>query len=72
MINKKLTVIHEFGTLSCEGHKVNASEEKELSKKTFDNLWDFILENKDNDSVDQIMSIHSKGGRKYIKTGRYV
>ncbi len=42
-----------------------------LPKKSFDNLWNFILENSDSD-MDSIMSIHSKFGRKYIKTSKYV
>lgn len=42
-----------------------------LPKKSFDNLWNFILENSDSD-MDSIMSIHSKHGKRYIKTNSYV
>ena len=72
MKNKRLTVIHEYGTLVPEGRSANISGEQFLPKKSFDNLWNFILENKANDNVDQVMSIHSKYGRKYIKASKYV
>ncbi len=42
-----------------------------LPKKSFENLWNFILENSDSD-MDSIMSIHSKLGKRYIKTSKYV
>ena len=73
MAKKDIVVIHEFGVLSnAEKPPVFLGEERQLSSKSFENLWNFILENKVNDDVDAVMSIHSRGGRKYIKTGRYV
>lgn len=73
MSKKKPVVIHEFGILSNEKKPtVNLGEEVQLPEKTFENLWNFILENKGGDDADEVMSVHVKGGRPYIKTGRYV
>lgn len=73
MAKKKPVVIHEFGILSNEKKPtVNLGEEVQLSKPSFENLWNFILENKGGDDADEVMSVHVKGGRPYIKTGRYV
>ena len=36
------------------------------------NLWNFILSNKAGEDSDNVMSVHTRGGRKYIRTGRYV
>lgn len=73
MAKKKLVVIHEFGILSnAKKPTVNLGEEAQLSEHSFENLWNFILENKGGDDADEVMSVHVKGGRPYIKTGRYV
>lgn len=75
MINKKVIVVHEFGTLIRKDKPVflkDKEEEVELSNDTFDNLWEFILENKISDDVEQIMTVNLKKGRQYIKCGRYV
>ena len=73
MAKKEPVVIHEFGILSnANKPKVNLGEEAQLSEKTFQNLWNFILENKGGEDADDVMSVHVKGGRPYIKTGRYV
>lgn len=73
MAKKKPVVIHEFGILSnAKKPTVNLGEEAQLSEPSFENLWNFILENKDGDDADEVMSVHVKGGRPYIKTGRYV
>ena len=73
MAKKEPVVIHEFGILSnADKPKVNLGEEAQLSGKTFQNLWNFILENKGGEDADDVMSVHVKGGRPYIKTGRYV
>lgn len=73
MEKKKLVVIHEFGILSnAKKPTVNLGEEAQLSEPSFENLWNFILENKGGDDADEVMSVHVKGGRPYIKTGRYV
>ena len=72
-MQKNLAVIHEFGILSdTQKHKVNIGEEISLPHKSFENLWNFILENKGGQNADNVMSVHVKGGRPYIKTGRYV
>ena len=72
-MQKNLAIIHEFGILSdAQNHKVNIGEEISLSHKSFENLWNFILENKGGQDSDNVMSVHVKGGRPYIKTGRYV
>lgn len=69
--NQKPIVTYEFGTLYIEG-QTHKEGETPLSESTFNNLWDFILSNKTSDDVDVIMSLHTRGGRRYIKTGRYV
>ena len=71
MEKKKPVVIHEFGILSnAKKPTVNLGEEAQLSEPSFENLWNFILENKGGDDADEVMSVHVKGGRPYIKTGR--
>ena len=73
MAKKKPVVIHEFGILSnAKKPTVNLGEEAQLSEQSFENLWNFILENKGGDDADEVMSVHVKGGRLYIKTGRYM
>lgn len=76
MNKRKLVVIHEFGTLIKEGEGgvfLNDKEDEvELPELSFNNLWDFILENKTSDDLDQVMSVHKKKGREYIKCSRYV
>ena len=71
MKSKKPIVTYEFGTLFIEG-QAHREGETPLRKSTFDNLWDFILSNKAGNDADVVMSVHTRGGRKYIKTGRYV
>ena len=68
--NKPL-VTYEFGTLYIEG-QAHKEGETALSKVAFENLWDFILSGKSTDDSDNVMTVHTRGGRKYIKTGRYV
>ena len=73
MAKTKPAVIHEFGILSDKSkNRVFLGEEVQLEHKTFENLWNFILENKGGQDADDVMSVHVKGGRPYIKTGRYV
>ncbi len=75
MRKKELIVIHEFGTLIKEEEKVflnDKEDEVELPEISFNNLWDFILENKASDDLEQVMSVHKKKGRQYIKCSRYV
>lgn len=69
--NNKPWVTYEFGTLYIEG-QAHKEGETALSKGTFENLWDFILSSKSTDDSDNVMTVHTRGGRKYIKTGRYV
>jgi 5-methylcytosine-specific restriction enzyme subunit McrC len=71
MSKGKDTVTYEFGTLYIEG-QAHKEGETALSKNTFDNLWDFILSSKSTNDSDVVMSVHTRGGRRYIKTGRYV
>ncbi|MBO5748141.1 MAG: hypothetical protein J6R48_03850 [Muribaculaceae bacterium] len=71
-MNKRSPIItYEFGTLYIEG-QVHKEGDTALSESTFNNLWDFILSSKATDDTDVIMSVHTRGGRRYIKTGRYV
>ena len=69
--NNKPWVTYEFGTLYIEG-QAHKEGETALSKSAFENLWDFILSSKSTDDSDMAMSVHTRGGRKYIKTSRYV
>ena len=71
MKNRSPIVTYEFGTFYIEG-QAHKEGEIPLRKSTFDNLWDFILSNKASDDAGLVMSVHTRGGRKYIKTGRYV
>ena len=64
-------ITYEFGTLYIDG-QAHKEGDTPLRTSTFNNLWDFILSNKNSDDTDVIMSVHTRGGRKYIKTGRYV
>lgn len=65
-----ITIAHEFDILYREGNKV-FEDGVALPKKSFDNLWQYILESSNNE-VEQVMTVHTRGGRRYIKTGRYV
>jgi 5-methylcytosine-specific restriction enzyme subunit McrC len=71
MNTKNPIVTYEFGTLCIEGQVLKEGDVA-LSESTFENLWDFILSSKATDDTDVIMSVHKRGGRRYIKTGRYV
>ena len=71
MSTNKPIVTYEFGTLYIEG-QAHKEGDTPLRQTTFDNLWDFILSNKASDDSDVVMSVHTRGGRRYIKTGRYV
>ena len=70
-MKKNPIITYEFGTLYIEG-QAHKEGDTPLSEATFNNLWDFILSNRVTDDTDMIMSVHTRGGRKYIKTGRYV
>ncbi len=70
-MSKDPIITYEFATLYLKGESHNEGDIP-LEKSTFNNLWDFILSNKDNDDSDVIMSVRARGGRKYIQTGRYV
>lgn len=69
--NKKPIIAYEFSTLYIEG-QTHKEGDIPVDKIPFDNLWDFILSNKASDDTDVVMSVHTRGGRRYIKTGRYV
>ena len=69
--SKNPVVTYEFGTLYING-QIHKEGDTPLSESTFNNLWDFILSNKVTEDGDVVMSVHTRGGRKYIKTGRYV
>lgn len=68
---KKTIVIHEFGVLCDKAKPVSCNDAVSIPPKSFENLWNFILENKDED-VDNVMSVHSRSGRHFVKTGHYV
>lgn len=71
MANKKPIVTYEFGSLYIDG-QAHKEGDTPLSKITFENLWNFILSNRADDNSDVVMSVHTRGGRRYIKTGRFV
>lgn len=71
MLKRVPVVIREFGVLCDEARPFSRNDAVPIPSKSFDNLWKFILENKDED-VDKVMSVHSRGGKRFIKTGRYV
>ena len=71
MNKQKPIVTYEFGTLYIEG-QAHQDGDVPLSSSTFNNLWNFILSNRSSGDADVIMSVHTRGGRRYIKTGRYV
>lgn len=71
MNNKNPIVTYEFGNLYIEG-QLHKNGDTALPEIAFNNLWDFILSNKADDKADNVMSVHSRGGRKYIRTGRFV
>ena len=67
----KLIVTYEYSNLYPDEEKQLFSTDAILPKKSFDNLWNFILENTESE-LDSIMSVHAKCGHKYIKTHNYV
>ncbi len=71
MSTKKPIITYEFGTLYIE-NQAHLEGDTPLKEFTFNNLWDFILSNKSSDDTDVVMSVHTRGGRRYIKTGRFV
>ena len=71
MSKRNPIITFEFGTLYIEG-QAHREGDTPLAENTFNNLWDFILSNKATDDSDALMSVHTRGGRRYIKTGRYV
>ena len=71
MSKRKPIITYEFGTLYIEG-QAHKEGDTPLAETTFNNLWDFILSNKATDDSDALMSVHTRGGRRYIKIGRYV
>lgn len=71
MRSKKPIVTYEFGTLYIEG-QAHKEGDTPLGEVTFNNLWNFILSNKADGDTDVVMSVHTRGGKRYIKTGRFV
>lgn len=71
MKRKNPIVTYEFGNLYIDG-ELHKEGDTAMPEITFNNLWDFILSNKADDDSDNVMSVHSRGGRKYIRTGRFV
>lgn len=70
-MNKKPIIAHEFSTLYIEGDS-HKEGDIPIGETSFNNLWNFILSNKANEDTDSVMSVHTRGGKRYIKTGRYV
>lgn len=71
MSNKKPIIAFEFSTLYIKGD-AHREGDVPVERIPFHNLWDFILSNKASEETDLIMSVHTRGGKKYIKAGRYV
>lgn len=70
-MKSKPIIAYEFATFYIKGEAHNEGDVS-LEKTTFENLWDFILSNKATEDSDAVMSVHTRGGRKYIKASRYV
>ena len=68
---KNPIITYEFGNLYIEG-QLHKEGDTALPEIAFNNLWDFILSNKADDDSDNVMSVHSRGGRRYIRTSRFV
>lgn len=71
MKSKEPIISYEFGNLYIDGQP-HKEGDTALPRISFDNLWNFILSNNANDDTDCIMSVHTRGGRRYIRTGRFV
>ncbi|MBD5268437.1 MAG: hypothetical protein HDS45_02395 [Bacteroides sp.] len=71
MRQKNPIVTYEFGNLYIEG-QLHKKGDTALPETAFNNLWDFILSNKADNDSDNVMSVHSRGGRRFIRTGRFV
>ena len=71
MGKRKPIIAYEFCTLFIEG-QTHKEGDIPINEVSFDNLWDFILSNRASDGTDVVMSVHTRGGRRCIKTGRYV
>lgn len=71
MSAKQPIVTYEFGTLYIDG-QVHKEGDTPLREITFNHLWNFILSNQAMEDTDVIMTVHTRGGRRYIRTGRYV
>ncbi len=71
MRQKNPIVTYEFGNLYIDG-QLHKEGDTALPEIAFNNLWDFILSNKADDDSDNVMSVHSRGGRRYIRTSRFV
>ncbi len=70
-MSSKPVIAYEFSTLYIE-NEPHREGDIPLEKSSFENLWNFILSNNASEDSDVIMSVHTRGGKKYIKTGRYV
>ena len=44
----------------------------QLRKESFDNLWNFVLENQGGDDSDSVLSIGKSNGARFIRAGKYV
>ena len=64
-------IAYEFSTLYIEGDPHHEGDIS-VAEIPFMNLWNFILSNKAGEDSDVVMSVHTRGGKKFIKTGRYV
>lgn len=71
MKQKNPIVTYEFGNLYIEG-QLHKEGDTALPETAFNNLWDFILSNKADDDSDNVMSVHSRGGRRYMRTSRFI
>lgn len=71
MKNKKPVIAYEFSTLYIKGQP-HKEGDIPIDYIPFQNLWDFTLSNRADEDSDVVMSVHTRGGRKYIRTGRYV
>ena len=55
-----------------EGVKSTSGEVIPLPPKTFNNLWNFVLENQGGEDSDKVLTVGKANGSRYIRASKYV
>ena len=71
---KNTVVIYEFGVLidKEDNKRLAVGAGVQIPHESFENLWNFILENKGGPGTEDVLSVHLRNKCRYIKAGRYV